>query len=291
MNIQQLRYVVATSECGSMTAAAATLYVAQPALSRAIRLLERELKVTLFSRAGRGIALTTEGEAFVARARKILLSLDSLRGIGEREASEAQLVIAASPTLQVSMALPILSAFREHGIEVQTRLIGAEGSSEVHDLVRAGRADLGICDRLIPTELTVVPIGQAEVRLVSPPGLDLADPFPVVDLAGLPLVLPTVGTDRRADFELLFGSLGIAPTVAIESDERSVWLEAVLRGLASCIWHSVDSWHIPTSGVVLRSFDPPIFQELCAVHHEEHDLPAKVLLLEVLREFANLAAR
>lgn len=44
MNIQQLRYVVATAEHGSMTAAAATLYVAQPALSRAIRLLERELR-------------------------------------------------------------------------------------------------------------------------------------------------------------------------------------------------------------------------------------------------------
>lgn len=291
MNIQQLRYVVATSECGSMTAAAATLYVAQPALSRAIRLLERELDVTLFSRAGRGIVLTSEGEAFTARARKILRGLDSLRGIGEREPHEAQVVIAASPTLQVSMALPILSALREQGIEVHTRLVGAGGSSEVHDLVRAGRADLGLCDQVIPTELAVVPLGQAEVRLVSPPGLDLADPIPIGDLTGIPLVLPTAGTDRRTAFDAFFGALGITPTVAIESDERSVWLEAVLRGLASCIWHSVDSWRIPPSGVVLRNFDPPMFQELCAVHREEHDLPAKVLLLDVLSQFAELGAR
>lgn len=290
MNIQQLRYVVATSECGSMTAAAASLYVAQPALSRAIRQLERELDLTLFRRAGRGIVLTAAGETFAVRARKILRGLDSMRGIGEQSAREAQLVIAASPTLQVSMALPILSALREQGIEIQAQLIGAGGTSEVHDLVRTGRADLGLCDQVIATELAVVPIGQAEVRLVSPPGLDLADPIPVAALADVPLVLPTVGTDRRTAFDAFFGALGFTPIVAIESDERSVWLEAVIRGLGSCIWHSVESWRIPPSGVVLRSFDPPMFQELCAVHREEHDLPAKVLLLDMLEEFAKLVA-
>ncbi len=103
-----------------------------------------------------------------------------MRGMGEHGARGAQLVIAASPTLQVSMALPILSAMREHGIEIHTRLVGAgRHGSEVHDLVRTGRADLGLCDQTITTELAVVPIGQAEVRLVSPPGLDLADPVPI----------------------------------------------------------------------------------------------------------------
>ncbi|HSV39932.1 MAG TPA: LysR family transcriptional regulator [Nocardioidaceae bacterium] len=288
MNIQQLRYVVATAEHGSMTAAAADLYVAQPALSRAVRQLERELEVTLFSRAGRGIALTVEGEAFVGRARKVLRSLDALRGIEARKTRDAQLVIAASPTLQASMALPILIALREQGTAVHTRLLGCGGSSEVHDVVRAGRADLGICDQVIPSELAVVPLGRAEVRLVSPPHVDLPKQISVASLAGVPLVLPTAGTDRRLALDSFFDACGITPVVAIESDERSVWLEAVLRGLASCIWHSVDSLRIPPSAVVLRSFDPPMYQDLCAVHREEHDLPAKVLLLDVLRQFAEL---
>jgi DNA-binding transcriptional LysR family regulator len=290
MNIQQLRYVVATAERGSMTAAAAALYVAQPALSRAVRQLERELEVTLFSRAGRGIALTADGEAFLGRARKVLRSLDALSGIAGRQPSEAQLVIAASPTLQASMALPILAALRDQGIDVHTRLLGCGSSSEVHDVVRVGRADLGICDQVIDTELAVVPLGRAEVRLVSPPGLELADRIPVSGLSAVPLVLPTPGTDRRVALDLFFGASGVTPVVAIESDERSVWLEAVLRGLASCIWHSVDSLRIPPAAVELRSFEPVLYQELCAVHQEEHDLPAKVLLLDVLREFAELVA-
>lgn len=274
-----------------MTAGAATLYVAQPALSRAIRQLERELRVTLFSRSGRGIALTPEGEAFTVRARKVLRSLDALRDIGDERSRDAQLVIAASPTLQASMAIPILSGLREQGIAVHTRLLGCATSMEVHELVRSGRADLGICDQTIPTELAVVPLGRAEVRLVSPPGLDLPDPITLADLAGVPLVLPTAGSDRRAVLDWFFGEVGIVPTVAIESDERNVWLEAVLHGLASCIWHSVDSLRIPPSRVELRSFDPAMYQDLSAVHREEHDLPAKVLLLDVLRRFAELVAR
>jgi DNA-binding transcriptional LysR family regulator len=207
MNIQQLRYVVATAEHGSMTAAAAALYVGQPALSRAVRLLERELGLTLFARAGRGVAPTPEGDRFVSRARRILRSLDALRDIGNTPSAEAQLVIAATPTLQASLALPILSGLRDQGIAVHTRLVGCSGSREVHALVRAGRADLGICDQEIESDLAVVPVGVAEVRLVSPPGLDLPDKITVADLVGVPLVLPTAGTDRRAALDPLLRGL------------------------------------------------------------------------------------
>lgn len=290
MNIQQLRYVVATVEHGSMTAAAAALYVAQPALSRAVRGLERELGVVLFSRSGRGVRLTAAGEDFVAGARKVLRGLDALREVGESRAADAPLTIAATPTLQASMAIPILRTLREQGITVHTRLLGASGSSEVHALVAAGRADLGICDQLIDTELVVVPLGRAEVRLVSPPGLDLPERITVEQLAEVPLVLPTTGTDRRATLDAFFSAVGIVPVVAVESDERSVWMEAVLSGLASCIWHSVPSFRVPLGAIEMRSFEPPMFQELSAVHRQDTGTEPALLLLDVLRDFAGLSA-
>jgi len=288
VNIQQLRYVVATAEHGSMTAAATALYVAQPALSRAVRLLERELDVTFFRRAGRGVVLTPDGEAFVARARKTLRSLDALRRVADTTGRDAELVIAASPTLQASMALPILSTLQEQRIEIHTRLLGCGNSSEVHDLVATGRADLGICDHKIASELDTVPLGRAEVRLVSPPGLDLPDRITVNELIGVPLVLPTAGTDRRATLDWFFDACGITPTIAIESDERSVWLEAVLRGLGSCIWHSTETLRIPRTGIVVRGFEPPMYQELWAVHRAANDAPAKVLVLDVLSQLAEM---
>src|SRR3954463_9629798 len=78
MNLRQLRYVVATADHGTMTAAAQALFVAQPALSRAIRELERELGIELFARAGRGVALTESGEQIVRYARDALQAVDAI---------------------------------------------------------------------------------------------------------------------------------------------------------------------------------------------------------------------
>ncbi|MBO9520078.1 MAG: LysR family transcriptional regulator [Nocardioidaceae bacterium] len=289
MNIQQLRYVVATAELGSMTAAAARLYVAQPALSRAVRGLERELGLDLFARSAAGVRATPAGEEFVAAARKVLRGLDALRAVGDTRDPDAQVVIAATPTLQASMAVPILRALREQGITVHTRLLGAGGAREVHELVAGGRADLGICDQTLASDLALVPLGRAEVRLFCPLGSDLPDPITLAQVAGVPLVLPTAGTERRAALDAFFESAGVVPTVAVESDERSVWLESVLSGLASCIWHSVEALHAPAGGYDVRRFDPPMYTELSAVHRDELRSEPAALLLGVIRDLAVLA--
>ena len=61
MNLTQLRYFVRVAEMGSFSKAAIELDVAQPALSRQVRLLETDLHVTLLQRTGRGVLLTDAG--------------------------------------------------------------------------------------------------------------------------------------------------------------------------------------------------------------------------------------
>lgn len=289
MNIQQLKYMVATAETGSMTAAAARLYVAQPALSRAVRALEHELGVTVFARSGRGVRLTAAGELVVARAGRVLRSLEVLQRAGEAGQPQAPFTIAASPTLQAALAIPILRAMADHGLEISCRLLGAGGSTAVHELVRSGRADLGICDQVIETDLAVIPVGRVEVRFVSPATLDLPDPMPLADLDGVPLVLPALGSDRRAALDAFFAALGIDPVVAVESDERSVWMEAVLHGLAACLWHSLDNRWLPPGDVRIASLEPPLWQELSVVHRDD-DGPGDARL-DVVRRFAELVSR
>src|SRR5690606_13280851 len=82
MNLQHLRYLVATADEGTMTRAAAALHVAQPALSRGIRGLEVALGITAFERRGRGVTLTPEGAEAVAIARRVLAEVDRLTAIG-----------------------------------------------------------------------------------------------------------------------------------------------------------------------------------------------------------------
>jgi DNA-binding transcriptional LysR family regulator len=72
MELRHLRYFLAVAEFGSLNRAAAHLLVAQPSLSRQIRVLEHELGKPLFDRSARGVALTAAGAALVGHARHLL---------------------------------------------------------------------------------------------------------------------------------------------------------------------------------------------------------------------------
>jgi DNA-binding transcriptional LysR family regulator len=72
VHLRNLRYFVAVAEEGSVTRAAERLHVSQPALSKQIRLLERDLGFALFSRDNRAISLTTAGEELLGPARDLL---------------------------------------------------------------------------------------------------------------------------------------------------------------------------------------------------------------------------
>lgn len=72
MSLSQIHYFVAVAENGHVGRAALGLRVAQPAVSRQIRLLEGELGTTLFVRTPRGMTLTGAGEVFLPHARSVL---------------------------------------------------------------------------------------------------------------------------------------------------------------------------------------------------------------------------
>jgi LysR family nitrogen assimilation transcriptional regulator len=68
MDLKQLEYFLRVEECGSFSAAAALLHIAQPSLSRQIRLLELELRQSLFIRHGRGVIVTEAGKLLAEQA-------------------------------------------------------------------------------------------------------------------------------------------------------------------------------------------------------------------------------
>lgn len=71
MTLQQLKYVIAIADSGSLSEAAKRLYLSQPSLSSALTELESEIGVELFSRSNRGVRITPEGEDFLGYARQV----------------------------------------------------------------------------------------------------------------------------------------------------------------------------------------------------------------------------
>jgi DNA-binding transcriptional LysR family regulator len=76
MTLQQLQYIIAIAEHGSISETAKRLYVAQPTLSSAVRTLEEEFGITIFHRSARGIALTPDGSEFLSYARQVVEQAD-----------------------------------------------------------------------------------------------------------------------------------------------------------------------------------------------------------------------
>ena len=72
MTLQQLKYAVTVAECGTISAAAEKLFLSQPSLTAAIRELEAEMGVRIFSRTNRGVIVSREGEELLGYARQVL---------------------------------------------------------------------------------------------------------------------------------------------------------------------------------------------------------------------------
>jgi LysR family transcriptional regulator, cyn operon transcriptional activator len=145
MDLRQLRYLVATADHGTMTAAARALHVAQPALSRAIRSLERELGVEVFARDGRGVVLTERGADVVAAARRVLLAVDEVAALGGRSGRPrpSELRLAWTPTIGATLSSSCLPGFHARHPEVSVVVLPTNSPDQVLAAVHGGQADVG----------------------------------------------------------------------------------------------------------------------------------------------------
>ncbi|MEV4168382.1 MULTISPECIES: LysR family transcriptional regulator [unclassified Nonomuraea] len=267
MNLQQLRYVVATAEHRTMTDAARSLYIAQPALSRAIRDLERELGMTLFARSGRGVVVTAQGRRVVKLAREALDAVHEIEGLANQgTVTEAELRIAATPSLEPGLAGRLLPAYAAEHPGVRVHIVRCDGRDGVVSAIRDQRADLGLTDLPVPTDLITHPLERQEIVLISPPALDLPNPVPMGKLHGMRLALPARGSMRRRELDAMFGKYAVTPVVVLETDERNGWLNAVRAGQASLLWYRGMAEQAGRAGLVVRSLEPAVRRVIAVVH-------------------------
>lgn len=104
MNTQHLRYVLEIEKTGSISAAAANLYMSQPNLSKALRELELALGLVIFQRSSKGVQPTTKGREFLARARAVIEQVEAMEALGHPESAQLGFQISVPPCAYLALA-------------------------------------------------------------------------------------------------------------------------------------------------------------------------------------------
>ncbi len=266
MDLKQLEYFVRVAELGSFTKASLALDVAQPALSRQVRLLEVELRQNLLIRNGRGATPTEAGKLLLEHGRGILHQVARAREeLGRvRGALAGRVAIGLPPSLARVLAVPLTRAFREQLPEASLSI--TEGlSTTMQEWLVTGRLDIAVLYNAQPApEIEITPLQDEELLLVErrPPGLaeePPPPPIPLAEVAQMPLVIPSRPNSIRMQVETEMAALGLRPTVALEIDGVPAILDLVADGAgAALLSRNAVARSVRPSAYRTRPLDPPL---------------------------------
>lgn len=296
MDLKQLEYFVRVAELGSFTRAAIELDVAQPALSRQVRLLEVELRQTLLVRNGRGAVPTEAGLILLEHGRGILHQVERAReDLGRlRGGVSGRVAVGLPSSVARVLTVPLTRAFREAMPQAQLSI--SEGlSGGLQEGLATGRLDIAVLYNAQPSrELDIAPLLEEDLLLVQarPPGLH-EDPPPgpitLQEVATLPLVIPTRPNAIRMHVEAQMADLGCRPTVALEIDGVTSILDLVLDGAGCAILsrNALLHSHRPSAYTARQIGEPPLRIRLCLVTSLQRPAtPVQKATLDLIRETA-----
>lgn len=257
MDLKQLEYFVRVAEMGSFTRAAIALNVAQPALSRQIRLLEVELRQNLLKRNGRGASPTEAGQLLLEHGRGILHQVERAQEelARARNGLSGKVALGMPPSVARVLTVPLTRAFRKKMPDAQLSI--SEGlTAAMQESLLNGRLDIALLYNPKSTSgLEITHLVQEELWLVQarPSALQEDPPPPPIQLqevAKLPLVIPSRPNAIRMHVESEMAGIGRRPNIALEIDGVTSILELVADGAGNAIL---------SRNAVTRSINPSAF--------------------------------
>jgi LysR family nitrogen assimilation transcriptional regulator len=284
MDLKQLEYFVRVAELGSFTRASIALDIAQPALSRQIRLLEVELRQSLLTRNGRGALPTEAGTLLLKHGRGILHQVEVAREeLGAvRGALAGRVSIGLPPSLSRLITVPLTRAFMQR--LPQAHLTLTEGFSVLmHDGLRVGNLDMAVLYNVEHSpEMEITTLHTEELILISKKSAGKAkakgkskdensvrkhQPISLTEVAGLPLILPSRPNAFRILIENEMTAIKRKPDITLEVDGLNAILGLVKEGLGHAVLpsYTLSNYEDPSPFELRSIHSPRIMSELMLV--------------------------
>jgi DNA-binding transcriptional LysR family regulator len=242
LNLHHLRIFTAVADREGFTRAAATLRLSQPAVSKAVRALERQVGTSLLDRGAggvRGVRLTDAGRALHARARELFAvertaeeELRALRGL-----EHGALRIGASTTIATYLLPRLLGTFRERHPAVDLRVTTANTRDVARSLLQR-RLDVALVEGPVAhPRIDVHPWREDELVVIAPADHPLVKRRRVAvgALAEVRFVSRERGSGTRRVAEAALRAAGITPTWSLTLGSTEAVKQAVAAGLGLAI--------------------------------------------------------
>ena len=247
MDLRQLAALVAVADTGTFSAAADLLHTVQSNVSTHVARLERELGVTLVDRAqGR---LTEEGEAVVARARRVASELDALVAdvASLRDEVEGAVRMGVIGTTGRWLMPHLLAGMEAAHPKVRVGVLEGNTTALVPHLV-GGRLDLAVVNLPVTDpDVTVDLLFEEDLLLVAPLDHPLAssdDEITMAEVAEHDILLPPHGASIRVDLDAAAAEAGVELRAKAELDGMRLMASLTLEGYGAAVLPSsaVPGW-------------------------------------------------
>jgi LysR family transcriptional regulator, nitrogen assimilation regulatory protein len=253
MELKQLSYFLSVAEAGSFSKAAILMSVAQPVLSRQVKLLETELGVELFYRNGRGTVLSEAGKQLQTYARTIMESLHQARAkiIETRSTPQGRVVIAMPPSIGWVLTTAIVLRCRAEFPDVALHIV--EGfSGHVAEWLATGRVDIGIIYNASRRQSLITEALFSDELVLLGPADDPANigsaSIPISRLGSVPLILPAHPHGLRVTVDNALSKAGLTARVELEVDAMTATLSLVEQGAGYTILSETAAQHLVGAG-------------------------------------------
>jgi LysR family nitrogen assimilation transcriptional regulator len=247
MDLNTLRYFLATIETGSFAGAAVQLGLTQPAVSRQIRLLEKELGTPLVTPIGpRRMGPTPAGETLLAGARRLTAELGSLAEEVRHHAAEplGPLSVAVPPAIGLTLLQAVLPDYMRRYPRVRLTVLSGY-SGYVENWLQTGEADMGfLYGEPSRPEIAITPFFELDMFVIAPKPEAARDPrlkaigesCSLEALSRLPLILPGRHHGLRILVDTAMSRAGLpAPEVVIEVDNLPLLRRLVIEGVGCAV--------------------------------------------------------
>lgn len=264
--IRQLEAFRAVMEQGSVTRAASTLHISQPAASKLVSELERACGFKLFHRRGNRLTVTAEGQLLYQELERMFVGSNDIR-LKAKEIKEQRfgtMHIAAFPGLCTRIMPGILNKFIQQHTDVRT-LLTSSGSRFMIEWVAAQKSELGI--GLLAKErpgISLIKMMQVQGVCVLPLGHPLCekDIITASDFDGLPFI--SLSTEDKTQFlvEEFFRGREHKRIIVAESQISEAACQFVKEGTGVAIVDPFSAMGFRPDELVMKKIDPPILFDI-----------------------------